>query len=208
MIEVAVRTGAVEWVTRCSTLPGQTESGDRHVFVQLPMGALVAALDGSGHGGEAAYAAARGASLVEAFTPGEPLPATIRRCHDQMRETRGAAMALALMDTQARSVTWIAVGNIEGVLLRAKPGLGRPARKVERLLMRAGVVGRQLPQLQTTTVPVEPGDTLILATDGIDPSFADALDGSRATAQIVDGIMAKHCKQTDDALVLAARYLG
>jgi negative regulator of sigma-B (phosphoserine phosphatase) len=57
-------------------------------------------------------------------------------------------------------------------------------------------------------IPVTPGDVLVLATDGIDPAFGDALQLSGSSQAISDRILADHWKPPDDGLVIAVRYLG
>jgi phosphoserine phosphatase RsbX len=71
-----------------------------------------------------------------------------------------------------------------------------------------GVVGYQLPRLRPSEIPVAPGDTLILATDGVEHGFADGLDLLQPPQELADGILAGHGRGSDDALVLVARYLG
>src|SRR5829696_4765057 len=58
------------------------------------------------------------------------------------------------------------------------------------------------------TLDVRPGDVLVLATDGIEAGFGDSLDISGTTQAITERILAAHRKPTDDALVVAIRYLG
>jgi negative regulator of sigma-B (phosphoserine phosphatase) len=69
-------------------------------------------------------------------------------------------------------------------------------------------VGLQVPSLRTAVLPVAPGDTLVLATDGIRSGFAEKLSPEASPQQLADGILARDVKGTDDALVLVARYLG
>jgi hypothetical protein len=88
------------------------------------------------------------------------------------------------------------------VLLRS--GFGPP----EQLLVRGGVVGRRLPSLELSRLTVARGDTLILATDGIQSRFADDPGITLATPPTAERILADHAKETDDALVLVVRYLG
>jgi len=96
------------------------------------------------------------------------------------------------------------VGNVEGVLLRR--GLAREAEE-ESLLLRAGVVGAQLPALQAAVLPLSIGDTLILATDGISSDFTRKLPRNHPPQKAAESILAQYGKTTDDALVLVARYL-
>ena len=75
-------------------------------------------------------------------------------------------------------------------------------------MARAGVIGFRLPALRIDSVPVKAFDTLIMATDGIQPDFAEALSLDGRPQRIADSILSHHRKPNDDALVLVARYLG
>jgi hypothetical protein len=65
-----------------------------------------------------------------------------------------------------------------------------------------------LPQLRTTVLPVSAGDTLVFATDGIALDFTRGLARNLPPQRAAEGILARHCKSTDDALVVVARYGG
>jgi phosphoserine phosphatase RsbX len=90
-------------------------------------------------------------------------------------------------------------------VLSGDPSATRPKCS---LALARGVAGYELPAVRTAAVRVRPGDVLVFATDGVDPSFADSLDLSGSTHAITERIMARHQKPTDDALVVAVRYLG
>jgi hypothetical protein len=47
---------------------------------------------------------------------------------------------------------------------------------------------------------------MVLATDGIDYGFADAIRAGGPAQEIADRILAEHGKQGDDALVVVVRY--
>jgi serine/threonine protein phosphatase PrpC len=131
----------------------------------------------------------------------------VERCHRALKGTRGAVLSVALFDHRDRSMTWLGVGNVEGMLLYAdSPTRSGPARA--SLVTRGGIVGSELPRLHAEVLPVAPGDTLILATDGIREGFAEGLSLDASPQQLADHILARHGKGTDDALVLVARYLG
>jgi len=102
-------------------------------------------------------------------------------------------------------MTWVGVGTVEGVLLRARAAVS-PRR--ESLLLRGGVVGVHLPALFASIIPVARGDTLILATDGVRNDFAEHLVPGGPAQQLADRIVAEWGTRTDDTLVLVARYLG
>jgi negative regulator of sigma-B (phosphoserine phosphatase) len=199
------RTPLVEWGTAGAALGGAPESGDLHVVAAFPHGVLVAAIDGLGHGPEAALAARKAAEVLEARA-GEPLQTLFERCHEALRKTRGAVMSVAAFDARSSSMCWGGIGNVEGILLRAG---GAAATRRESIALRGGVVGYQMPSLRTSSIPVAPGDTLILATDGIRSAFVSGLEGVRGSAQqVADWIFATFTRGSDDALVIVARYVG
>jgi phosphoserine phosphatase RsbX len=197
-------SSAIEWGVASRALEGQPASGDISVVHAFPDGVLVAALDGLGHGEEAATAAAVAAKTLEAHAA-EPVMTLVQRCHEALRTTRGVAMSVASIDVSQGVVRWLGVGNVEGVLLRRT--LTRTEAEVP-LLLRSGVVGFQLPSLDVEVLPVSAGDTLIFATDGIQSDFARGLARSLAPQRAAQEILVRHGKTTDDALVLVARYMG
>lgn len=187
-------------------LPGQVQSGDQYVVSQFPNGVLVAVLDGLGHGAEAAEAALLACAVLNAH-PQESVISLIQRCHLSLRGTRGAVVALASINTQEATMAWLGVGDVEGILLRADP---RASPAYESLLLRPGLVGHQLPRLIASLVPLEPGDSLLLLTDGIGPigDWLDRLPAIRSPQSMADQILASSARGTDDALVVVARYAG
>jgi negative regulator of sigma-B (phosphoserine phosphatase) len=194
----------VEWsvATRCRR--GEATSGDLAVVNVLPGGALVAGIDGLGHGTEAARAASRAAEVVRA-SPSLDLLLLVKRCHLALRGTRGAAISLAFISPSEGGMTWLGVGNVEGRVLSSEPS----ARRIKgSLALGRGVLGHELPAVRTATLEVRPGDLIILATDGVDAGFADSLDISGSTDAITERILADHWNPADDALVVAVRYLG
>jgi len=113
-------------------------------------------------------------------------------------------MSLALFHGSDDTVTWLGVGNVEGFLLH-RDAHGVPGH--EALLLRAGIVGDRLPRLSASVLQVGYGDVLIFATDGIRPGFTDNVNLEESPQQIADRILTQYGLETDDALVLAARYL-
>ena len=194
----------LEWSVATRTMSGEIECGDAHLVVESPGGALVAVVDGLGHGGEAAVAAREAVATLTQHAD-EPVVPLLERCHAQLRATRGVVMTLAAFREADATMTWLAVGNVEGFLLRANTA-AIPAR--ESVLLRGGVVGYEIPPLRAATHHVAAGDTLVLATDGIRTAFADGLEVASPPREMAAGILAHHAKDTDDALVLVARWLG
>ena len=101
-------THPVEWGAATVTLAGQVQSGDRYVVVPSGSGVLVAAIDGLGHGVEAASAAQLAAGVLER-DPRESVITLVRRCHERLRETRGVVMSLASFNALDETMTWLGV---------------------------------------------------------------------------------------------------
>jgi negative regulator of sigma-B (phosphoserine phosphatase) len=198
------RDQCVEWSVASRALPGQSVSGDLHIVQSFEHGVLLAVVDGLGHGDEAT-AAARTAVNELAAHAHENVITLVQRCHRALQQTRGAVMTLVSVNTQDNTAAMLGVGNVETALLRANPQGTRPR---ESVLLRGGVVGYQLPALHASLVPFAPGDLVVFATDGVREDFADLLTPSDPPADLVDRIMARKFRGTDDGLVLACKYLG
>lgn len=194
----------IEWGVASRALFGETVSGDQYLVETFENGALAAVVDGLGHGAEAS-AAAQTAIEVLRLHAAEDVVTLVQRCHAALRQTRGAALSLVSFDAAAGSIHWVAVGNVEGVLLR-KCGSVDAGRS--GILLRSGVVGYQLPALRADTLPVAKGDLLILATDGIANGFVRDIQHDAPVQTIADHILAHYGRSTDDTLVLVIRYRG
>lgn len=189
------------WVA-ARPIAGEIESGDQYVVAPFPGGTLVAVIDGLGHGDAASEAAKRAARLLAANAH-EPVSSLMARCHDELRGRRGAVISMASFDATAGTMTWLGVGNVDGMLLRMSP-----VENVRRasLLPRGGIVGERIQQLSPKTLPVHPGDLLIFATDGIGSMFIKDVQHMGHPRQLVHHIFVEHAKTTDDALILGAQW--
>jgi negative regulator of sigma-B (phosphoserine phosphatase) len=195
---------AIEWSVAARALAGQPVSGDTHAVAPIARGVVVAVVDGLGHGSAAAAVAEVAAATVKAHADAT-VTDIVLRCHEALRGTRGAALSIASFDAGQGTMTWTGIGNVDGSLLRAAPS-ARPAR--EALLLFGGVVGYSLPRLRSATLSVSPGDTLILATDGIGSGFRRGSIPEGSAQDMATDILLRNGKDTDDALVLVARYVG
>jgi negative regulator of sigma-B (phosphoserine phosphatase) len=185
-------------------LPGQGESGDHHLICSIRDGVLIAAIDGIGHGQEAANAAKAAISILQAHCD-EPIISLVERCHDKLRSSRGVVLSLASIDVAHGMMTWLGVGNVQGFLMRAG---ARKGTVQEVLLLRGGVVGSQLPPLQAAVLPVAREDTLIFVTDGVRNGFIESLSALESPQRAADRILGCYRNGADDALVLIARLTG
>lgn len=183
-------------------LPGQKESGDLSLIKRVGAGTLVAVVDGLGHGQEAASAAHAAVGALDRYSR-EPLSDLVRHAHEALVGLRGVVLGLAYLDPQAATLTWLGVGNVGGVLLRADAG-SRPARVT--LVASAGFIGAEQAHPTTRSVPLALGDTVILYSDGIKDGFAESVVLANTPKEIANFIITRHVKGNDDALVLVARY--
>jgi negative regulator of sigma-B (phosphoserine phosphatase) len=199
-----IRVPMVEYGVAKSVLHGQGESGDQHIVRCYDNGVLIAVIDGIGHGEEAANASRAAASILTsaASTPIIPL---VECCHERLRASRGVVLSLASIDIANGLMTWLGVGNVQGVLTRADTRRGNAQ---ETLLLRGGVVGSQLPPLQATVLPIARGDTVYFVTDGVRSDFAESLTALENPQRAADRILEQFQNGIDDALALVVRLTG
>ncbi len=189
-------------------LPGEQESGDAHLMAVFDRGALIAVIDGLGHGPEAADAA-RLAREALRTAPSADLVTLIEHCHGALRRSRGVVMTLVRISLPGPAMTWLGVGNVEGRIVRGQTGRERSAQPRETVLLKGGVVGYQLPALRPSTLALHPGDTILLATDGLPAAALETLvEPSAGVQEQAEALLAAHARENDDALVLVARYRG
>ncbi|OBH43056.1 SpoIIE family protein phosphatase [Mycobacterium mantenii] len=200
------RFGPIEWARAGRPLPSEYTSGDRGIAVEVgDTAALFGVVDGLGHGPAAADAALR---AVEAITraSSERVEVLIQLCHRVLDGTRGVAMTLARIDFATNTLTWTGIGNVTADLLVKAP-TGIQVRSSARLT--GGIVGYRIPEiLPAQVVSIRPGDLLVMSTDGIAEDYLDHIEFSAPAVAIAEGLLGKDAKETDDAMVLAARHRG
>lgn len=185
-------------------MPGEAISGDLHLVKPLEHGVLVAVADGLGHGRPAAEAARLALKAADEYSQ-KPLVQMVEYSNRQVHETRGAVMTLAFFNALDDSLQWVGVGNVEGVLVRSRAE-GTPTK--ESLFLFQGILGAHLPPLRAGVLKIGPGDTLVLATDGIHRGFGEEMDLFEKPEMTAQGILTRYGLGTDDALVLVATYRG
>jgi hypothetical protein len=79
--------------------------------------------------------------------------------HENLTKTRGAAVALARFDTRARTLQYMAVGNIESRICSGETSQGCATLN--------GTAGLTLPRLVEFNYPVPVGAVFIMHTDGL-----------------------------------------
>ena len=192
----------VEMAVASWTLAGQGECGDLYLVEPYDNGVLLAVVDGIGHGAEAAKVAKIAVAILK-DRPHDLPSILIRECHESLRATRGAVLALASFNAVHQTMCWTGVGNVEGKLFSAD----RQAAP-KTLLSSPGTLGHGTVEVRPDEIPIRIGNTLILATDGVRHDFYLGLDIHQSPQEIADHILARSARRSDDALVLVARYTG
>jgi phosphoserine phosphatase RsbX len=195
-------TVSIDWAVASRPIPGEPRSGDRHVVREVEDGLVIAVFDGLGHGGEAAFAAAMAADVIEHHAE-EPVERLAVQCHEQLRKTRGVVMGLARL-TRAGSLTWLAIGDVEGVVVPDPDGDGQ----IRSLPQHRGIAGFTLPPLNPEAFELRVGDLLLMATDGIRPDGLRRRVGRSNIQWLANDILVRSARENDDALVLVVTYGG
>jgi len=188
--------------SRCKEKSGPL--GDFSLVREMAGAVLIAVGDGLGHGPEAAHAARTAIGALEAAGD-RPVDRLIEDCHAALIGTRGVVMALAVIDPARAEMIWVAVGNVEGrVVRRAANG----ARERHSLVMHSGILGHRLPPLRPARLALRGGDLVAFATDGIAAEFDDGVRLDRPPQAIADDLLLRYGKTNDDALILVGRWIG
>ncbi len=169
----------LEYGVESLELKGQPESGDMHIVKQISTGVLIGVIDGLGHGVEAASAAKLAVQTIDAHSE-ESIINIAKVCNEKLKGTRGAVMALVSINSVDETVTWLSIGNVEGLLIRIDT---RASPAYENIFMRPGVVGYRLPPLFASVFTISKGDFLILSTDGINIDYSQRVASDVRYAQ-------------------------
>ena len=178
---------------------GRDISGDAYLIKEEEEATLICLVDGLGSGEAAAEAAQAAVRCVEVNST-LPLSGIMTECHQALRGTRGAVVALMHINFAKSTVTFVGVGNV-GIHVRSTA----PIKPISK----NGIVGYRLPRLQKFTYPYAPGDLFVLYTDGISSRFT--LDGAlwaeeaQDVQALADEIARNFGKENDDVTVLVAR---
>ena len=178
---------------------GERVSGDAVVTVAGEKQTLVAIIDGLGHGLEA-HGVARSAQHFLEASRDRDVVSLMAALHEQLRGSRGAAAGLCVVENTTGAVRYAGIGN---TVIR------RFGSQETRLVSRDGTLGERAatPALQQMTL--DPGDVVLLYTDGIKDRFA--LDDYRGVLfqepeEVARTMVERFGKDYDDAACIALRY--
>ena len=184
-----------------ASYPGETVCGDHWAFGAGQTGRTLLVADGSGHGSEAARAALTAAQIFNDHLDDECVP-LVDRLHRGLASTRGAALAVARIDTTASLVRFVGIGNIAGTLV-SDGG-------VRRMVSHNGTAGHVAPRIREFTYPFTGKPLVILHSDGLSTKWglADYPGLAASHPSLIAGILFRdHRRGRDDASVVVVRPL-
>jgi anti-sigma regulatory factor (Ser/Thr protein kinase) len=191
-----VRYGGV-----CLPLAGETACGDAWAVAEQQGRVVLLMADGLGHGPEAAKASAAAVQTLTA-EPGYAPQRLMEDCHQALRPTRGAAMAIGELDLGARQLRFAGVGNIGASII------DDVARR--QLMSHNGIVGHNMRKVNELVFECPAGALVVLASDGITTQWDLAAYPGLATREpaLIAGVLLRdHSRGRDDASVLVVKTL-
>jgi Stage II sporulation protein E (SpoIIE) len=180
--------------------PGQDVSGDAWA-AEFDHGChRILLADGLGYGVRAAEAAREAIRVFRqsaSFRPGQALHAI----HAALRATRGAAVAIAELDSARDVLTFAGVGNVAGVIYSEDGS--------RNLVSHNGTAGLEARKIQEFTYPWGPGCLLIMHSDGLKTHWS--LDNYPGLAlrhpSLIAGVLYRDfTRGPDDVSVVVARH--
>lgn len=179
--------------------PRESVCGDNWAILPRPEGAILLVADGLGHGPGAAEASGEAVRTFRAHPDSPPVRA-IEEIHAALRSTRGAAIAVALLDAEAGQVRYSGVGNIAGSVAGGE--------REHSMVSHNGTAGHQVGRLQEFTYAWPAGTLVVMHSDGLQARWTMAkypgLAG-RDPALVAGVLFRDFCRETDDATVVVVR---
>lgn len=198
--EGGCRNAGIEYGVVSVPHPSETANGDAWLTDELGAGRYVVMIvDGLGHGPFASEAAR---AAVEAYyrTRDREPQHILQYCHGALRSTRGAAMAIALIDTAKQSLYYAGIGNIVGAII-SNDG-------IRRMVSHDGTVGHVVRKVQEYTYSWSKDSILIMHSDGLTGHWnIEQFPGLliRRPSVIAGVLYREYKRRNDDATVLVAR---
>jgi anti-sigma regulatory factor (Ser/Thr protein kinase) len=179
--------------------PGEIVCGDAWSVIRQGRRLALLVADGLGHGPiahEAAMAALDEFAIDTFRGPSEVLG----RVHEQLRSTRGAAVAMAVVDRDEDEVVFSGAGNISGRLISGVTD--------RSLISQHGTAGIAIRGLRDTRYPWTDHALLVMHSDGLATRWR--LDGAQGLLQrhpslIAAWLIRDHGRGSDDVTVVVLR---
>jgi anti-sigma regulatory factor (Ser/Thr protein kinase) len=201
VLHAPTSTSNLQCGAACSPYPGELACGDAWAVADTPGGPTVLLADGTGHGTEAARAVNTAVDIFRQHAE-QPCAALLLRVHHALVPTRGAAVAIARIDTAAQVVRYAGIGNISGTAITGS--------ELHRMVSHNGIAGHLTPRVREFVYRYTGNPLLILHSDGVSTRWdLTAYPGlTREHPSLVAGVLLRDFRRSrDDASVAALRLL-
>ena len=182
---------------------GDTYCGDQCGYWLKGNKTILCMVDGLGHG-EYAEKAAKAAVNYVASHLFESMEELFAGCNRAVRDTRGVAMGIAVIDQAAETLTYAGVGNTR-VMIVGNDWSAGIEKNIVRLVSSYGIVGAGYRRLSVETVEFRVGDLVIMFSDGV-TELVDLSGYNKGLMAKPDELAARIVDdwgcETDDAAVL------
>lgn len=138
---------------------GEQSCGDKVLYRCHESKAVVYMIDALGHGEAAEATAVSAVSIISTCTVEESPAAILQKLHRQMGGTRGAAVSIAIIDSENRTVTWSGIGNVSGTILYEEKSAG--------CVTLPGILGFQVRSTKDFKYRWDDNSVLVMYTDGL-----------------------------------------
>lgn len=180
--------------------PGESVSGDSVIALRLDDVLFLAIVDVLGHGPEAHELSLVIDSYLSRYARADVV-GVMQRLHQYLVGTRGAAVGLCAINNASYHLDYVGIGNTS---------IRRFGSMENRLVSKDGVLGQNMRTPLLQTLQLEPGDVIVLYTDGISDRFsADDYPGmlSHPPQDAARNIVQRFGKNHDDATCIAVRRI-
>lgn len=186
----------------CLPMEGEAVCGDAWTVEITGHRLTLMAVDGLGHGPEAAQAARRATDMLPEFAH-QPPGQLLNSVHNGLRSTRGAALAIAQIDPENAQLLFAGIGNISVSTYEDD--------KRRHLVSHNGIAGVNLRKTQEFSQPWTENMLLIAHSDGINTrwdlnQYPDLR--YRHPGLIAAVLYRDFCRGRDDVSVVVLRHLG
>jgi negative regulator of sigma-B (phosphoserine phosphatase) len=177
----------------CLPMYGELQNGDAVLVRLSAVGhAMLAVVDGLGHGPDAAHASRKAIELLTLMPFETGVSDAMQEVHRELRGTRGAAATLCIIKDFNLEIC--AVGNVSLMCMNCSVPL----------VLSAGVLGHQVNKFRIAACSVPREARLALLSDGLSVRFRLEDYKHLKPMAACQEIMARYRRKEDDATVLVA----
>jgi anti-sigma regulatory factor (Ser/Thr protein kinase) len=176
--------------------PGFKNNGDAYFIKRYEDSAMVAVVDGIGHGDKASEASKIAVKVIEDKFRDE-LDQMVLTIHRKLHGSRGCVIGIVRMNKEGK-IEYLGVGNIRTQIYTTE--------RYKRLVSFDGLLGSNIRTLRTDRLALSTPCLIVLHSDGVSSfNFDDRRIVYRPVMEITKEAFEQHKKSSDDATLLIAR---